>query len=208
MTLTSDWVDDLLVEVPAAMEETVDRAVVAAIQSFFRVSEAWRYEEDVYLYPGVHEFALSPPADTYVASLLHAVVTYPNGDTVELKSVPPHQFRKGPHGDPAACYVTDASLFVDGELEGGVVHVSVVVQPKRTITAVPDSLGDKWFDYIRSGAMARLLTMADRPWTDMTRGFAVAATYEARFDAGVELARREARGDRSRPVRTVAYGGY
>lgn len=69
---------------------------------------------------------------------------------------------------------------------------------------VPEFLFHQYRDVVVRGALARLLRMGGRDWTDKRQ----AAEYQSIFEMDVLRARSQADAEFGQPVLTVAYGGY
>ena len=198
MVMVQDWVDSIQSDVPEPLDSLIARQVRYVIQEFFRLSEAWRHEERLPVLD-INVLLEEMPLNTYVASTRYAYFEpAEREERRKLTSNLPH--RIGSRNEISEFAHSGNTILLDA-FEKGTLEVSVVVQPSRNIDSVPDSLGDKWFDVIRRGAIARLLAMPDRPWTNNR----ASAQYEAYFREGIALAKREVRQDRSRPKRTVRF---
>ena len=199
MAVVQDWVDSIRMDISEPLDSTVARQVRYAIQEFFRGSESWRHMERVALTSDKAEL-MGMPDETYIASTRYAYFEPEGRDTrIKLVSELPHRIEQANRVSTFA-HSEGNTVLLDA-FEAGTLEVSVVVQPNRNIDSVPDSICDKWFDVIRRGAVARLLSMPDTTWEN--RGSA--SSYEAHFREGIAKAKREARRDRSRPKRTVRF---
>lgn len=202
MATVQDWVDSIRMDVSEPLDTMVARQVRYAIQEFFRLSEAWVHSERVELTGDTAELS-SLPINTYVASTKYAYFE-PAGRDGRYKLVSELAHRVGKAGRVGTFAHRDNTILLDA-FEKGTLEVAVVVQPNRSIESVPDSLCDKWFDVIRRGALARLLSMPEKLWSDAR----AAAAYEMHFREGITMAKREVRDDRSRPKRSIKFNqGY
>lgn len=85
------------------------------------------------------------------------------------------------------------------------VTLRVALQPSRTATTIPDVVGERFGEAIAAGAIARMLIMPGKEWTNPQ----MAAYHMGVYEAGVSDALvRRARGnsDHSLTVRPYAYG--
>lgn len=198
MASVQEWVDSVRMDVSEPLDSMVARQVRYALQEFFRMSEVWVHSERIELV-GDKAPLTTLPDNTYVASTKYAYFE-PEGrnDRIKLVSELAHRIE---HASRVGTFAHDGDTILLDAFENGTLEVAVVVQPSRSIDSVPDSLADKWFDIIRRGAMARLLSMPDRVWTNVR----VAGAYEMHFREGIVKAKREARDDRSRPKRSVRF---
>lgn len=198
MANVQEWVDSIRMDVPEPLDTTVARQVRYAIQEFFRASEAWLHTERIELVEDNAPLE-NMPDKTYVAATKYAYFEPEDRDgRYKLTSELPHRLTPATR---VGCFAHSGNRILLDAFEKGTLEVSVVVQPNRNIESVPDSLGDKWFDVIRRGAVARLLSMPEKEWSNPR----AAATYEAHFREGIAKAKREARDDRSRPKRSVRF---
>ena len=74
------------------------------------------------------------------------------------------------------------------------VTMRVAIVPTRTSTTCQDFLFEDWAEHIASGAIARLLTVPGKAYTN----FALAPAHQARFQAGINFARQQANRGRVR----------
>ena len=199
--LLTEWVEDLRIEVPAAIDRTIARALTFALQEFFRDSEAWRLSEDLSLVVGEVEYYLSLPSNTYIASLDFAYISSDSVAKTKLIHTLPERIDHDVEGLPTYIAAVQDKVVVDCVSEPVDASIGVVVQPNRNVTEIPDLLADKWFEYIRAGALMRLTSMSQKDWTDA----AAAQAHAMTFNYGIEKAKREAREYRSRPKRSVKF---
>jgi len=193
MTSIQEWVDDMVVEVPSCLDETVIRAVKFAIQEFFGESEAWRFKQGITLVPDTVEYLLLLPTETYVLANDYAKVKYSDG-VEELTSIKLSDINPAAIGRPTEFAATAGRLFVDTVSEQAECEIGIIVKPTRNIEEVPDELADKYFEAIRSGALYRLKSMHGKDWTDV-KG---ALNHERNFQVCIAKAKREAKQLRSR----------
>ncbi|AHG22192.1 hypothetical protein Z042_23190 [Chania multitudinisentens RB-25] len=70
----------------------------------------------------------------------------------------------------------------------GRVHIDVAVEPRRSVSEVPDVLADDYLDVVAAGALNDLFMMPGKPWSDPQR----AAFFNAQFVEGYRRAYRDA----------------
>lgn len=198
MADVQEWVDSIRSEVPEPLDSAVARQVRYAIQEFFRSSESWVHIERIEVVEDTVPLA-ELPAQTYVASTKFAYFE-PQGrnERFKLTSTLPHRINDD--GRISMFAHSGGTILLNG-FEKGTLEIAVVVQPSRSVDSVPDLLADKWFDVIRRGAVARLLSVPDESWSNHS----AAARYEGHFREGIAKAKREARRDRDRPKRSVRF---
>lgn len=198
MADVQEWVDSIRSEVPEPLDSAVARQVRYAIQEFFRSSESWVHVERIEVQEDTVPLEALPD-QTYVASTKFAYFE-PSGrsERIKLTSTLPH--RVHPDGQVSMFAHSGGTILLDG-FEKGTLEIAVVVQPNRSVDSVPDLLADKWFDVIRRGAVARLLSVPDESWSN----HGSSERYERHFREGIAKAKREARRDRDRPRRSVRF---
>ncbi|MCL1142980.1 hypothetical protein [Shewanella gaetbuli] len=202
MALVQEWVESISLDVPEPMAGTIARQVRMAIQEFFRQSEAWRHRETFTLTGDEYEFILGNlPANTYAYASRHAYITYSTGDRHKLTSTLPERLNPRTQGCPTEFAIDGNVILLSAIPPNGVLEVEVVVQPTRNIGEVDDAVCDRWFEYIRHGALAGLLKAPDRVWTNKS----AAAEHERQFLLGIAKAKREMSRNRSRPKRNVRF---
>ena len=200
--LLSDIADDIEFEAPEAIGATLDRAVLFAVQTFYRKSEAWRHREDVAMDKGTNTYALTLPAGSYILAADFVYYEDPaSSRRTRLTSTLPERVNDELTGPAQEFYTTRTSVVVNPDDESGTLDCGVILCATKSITAIPDDHGDSWFEFFRAGALAKLLNTAGKPWTNRKAG---AQYYDVFYD-GINEARREARNDRSRPKRTVQF---
>lgn len=204
MATVQDWVDAISRDITEPLDGVVARHVRFAIQEFFRESESWRVKETLTLAVGDSRFPLlDVPNDCYPVTLDWAYVTPVAGSRARLEHTLEERIDVSDSGD-ARCVALDTDNFevaLDTEGTAGVLEVRYIVQPSRDIGEVPDLVADKWFNGIKHGAMAYLLSVPDKAWTDPH----ASSNYMMMFRESVAKAKREARRDRSRPRRVARF---
>ena len=76
--------------------------------------------------------------------------------------------------------------------------MTLALQPSQSATGFPSWIGNQYFEDLANGAIARLMIMPNKPWTDLINGAARRAAFEsgmnnARASAVRSLARAEIR---------------
>jgi hypothetical protein len=193
-----------------------------AIRDFFRESECWRHTTTTLLdwTQAVNFPALTAGTELPTATRIKRVdiVKYGSGGA-NLRSVPfytrqqldevwsdweirtsntPEAWTNDPNGAaPRLVPGADAT-------QAGVLQVRSIVVPTSDMTDIDDYFYDEFHDAWRWGALARLLKMPDRDWTNLT----LAAYYEGKEKAAQKLAKSQAEAEFGQPNRReMAYGG-
>jgi hypothetical protein len=85
----------------------------------------------------------------------------------------------------------------------GGLTLRVSLKPSSTATTVEDEIYDEWHEVVAHGALARLLVIPDKPWTNADE----ALFHAGLFEMGVLKAKKRAEDSYSRAHRTISYGG-
>ncbi len=201
MATVQDWVDSITQDIPEPMDGTVARQVRYALQEFFRLSEAWRHRES-FITGGDSSYGLlNLPNNTYAIASRYAYFTSDGRPRYQLTSTLRERLNVLSQEHPSLFALDSGTIYLDTNTPTGLLDVEVVVQPNRNIDEVDDAICDKWFEYIRHGAVASLLRIPDKVWSNAR----AAEPHWALFQQGIELAAREARRDRDRPKRSVQF---
>lgn len=211
----------LRVELPGIPEPILQEGVLKATQEFFKMSECWRHTVPSLLnwttaqtFPTLTQ-GVELPANTRLVRV--DKVKYAN-DGSNLKDVhfrtrqqlddeyPDWEVRTGSSpsrwtndGDGASPRIVPiATADVNGSLQ-----VRAIVAPDNNLTELPDFLFYEFEDTLKHGALARLMKIPGKDWTD----FNSAAAYASLFKVGWEKAKSRANSEYGQPTREVMYGG-
>jgi len=202
MAVVQDFVDEILIETPTALETTIARAVRSSIVEFCKQSECWLHKETIPLVKGTNQYALTLPSDTYILAADYCYYLNPNSsERRQLQSTLPERVNNELTGPTFEFYTDDTNVYINPAQEDGSIDIGVILAPRRQINTIDDSIADKYFEYIRAGALYRLLAQPKQPWSDPN----MAMFYKGVYLDGITLAKREARKDRSRPTRVVNF---
>lgn len=201
MATVQDWVDSIIQDIPEPMDGAVARQVRYALQEFFRLSEAWRHRESILTGGGSSYELHNLPNNTYAIASRYAYFTSDGRPRYPLTSTLLERLDPSDNGNPNLFALDGNTIHLDSNAPSGILDVEVVVQPDRNINDVDDEVCDKWFEYIRHGAVAALLRIPDKIWTN----YGSSETHERAFREGIHLAAREVRRDRSRPKRSIQF---
>ena len=210
------------IEAPGVPEPLLADAVMEAIQDFFCDSECWRHTTTTLLnwtlaenFPPLTQ-GVELPANTRLVRV--DVVKYGAGGT-NLNTIPfrtrqewdgqvagwetqlsssPYGWTNDPHG-AAPRIVPGASA-----TQSGVLQVRSIIAPASTMTDIDDYFYEEFGNLWRFGALARLMAMPGRDWSNS----AMAAYYEAKERDGIKKAKSRAEAEYGQPnQRIMAYGG-
>lgn len=221
MTEISSAYPLIRIEAPGVPEPVLEAAAVEAMQDFFSDAEIWKYTVPALLnwttalvFPALTA-GVEIPAGTRVKRVDE--VKYAS-DGVSLRKLNFHtrqdldgifsdwEVKTGSAplvwtNDPTSAdprIIPIATADVNSSLK-----VRVILVP-TTLTDIPDFFYDEFSNAFRWGALARLLKMPDRDWTNN----ALASVYQRRYDDEIIKAKSRAQAGFGQPnQRTMAYGG-
>ena len=208
------------VELPGIPEPVLNDGVEKAIQQFFKESESWRHTV-----PGLLNWTTAA-----VFPALNAGTEIPTGtrlvrvdnvkyasDGTNLQKVefmtrqqldsdyPDWEVKTGNEplrwtnqGDGTPLIVPIATADVNNSLK-----VRAIIAPDDSLTELPDFLYYEFEDDFKNGALARLMKIPGKDWTNLS----ASAAYASLFKAGITKAKSRANAEFGQPVREVQYGG-
>lgn len=187
-----DLIGPVMAATPGAPEPVVHLAYVDAARTFFRETRAWVTDValgDEYL-PGAFELEL--PEDTAVTDLLQ--VQY-QGTPVRKRTKPqmdrmPARTDTRPTGvraGPDRIYFAPRPTAL-GQISADDVEATAALYPTRSATVLEGEQADRFGEIIEAGALARLLLMPNRPWSEARS----AATYHQIFHMYIDTWRSRA----------------
>lgn len=213
----------LRVELPGIPEPLLADAVRKSIQEFFKKSEAWRHTVPAPLldWTAALVFPALVADDTGIPTGTRLVridqVKYAS-DGVALREIAfrtrqqldiefsdwevktgtnPLRWTNDAHGDePRIIPIADADVLAS-------LQCRAIIAPVDSLTDLPDFLFYEYEDDYKNGALARLMKIPGKDWTN----FAAASGYASLFKAGWMKARSRANAEYGQPCRTTTYGG-
>lgn len=191
----TDLLDDVLPHLAADPSDPVTLAAIkrAAIE-FCRKSWVWHHLPDPQnLRAGTAEYDLDPPAGADIATVIDVQV---GNVPLTPKSIAWLNANLPGWRTTAATskhytqvdtdQVILAPLPADNLTQG--LLMTVALQPSQSATGLPKWLATQYLYAIADGAIARLMLMPGKPWTDLPNG----ADHRARFEAAFNDAREAA----------------
>lgn len=181
-----DYLPDVFLEAPGCPTAIAVNAIRSAAISLCQERNVW--QEDIAriaLVGGVAGAVIAVPADSEIATILD-VLFYPVGQTTGVKVSGPHDERTlntlrpewkdeastGTINTVDACaYVTPLVLRIIPKpvvSQPDAVAVTAALRPTRASTSGPDFLYTDYLETVTTGALAKLLAMGNKPWTDLT----------------------------------------
>lgn len=221
MTELSSAYPKIRIEAPGVPEPLLEDVTKDAMKDFFREAEIWRYTLPTLLnwttaivFPAMTA-GVEIPAGTRVKRVdelkyasdgvsLRKVDFYTRQDMdgvfsdweVKTGSAPLAWTNDPTSDNPRIIPIATAD--VNGSLQ-----VRVILVP-TSLTDIPNFFYDEFHDAWRWGALARLLKMPGRDWTNPP----MAAFYQNRYDEEIKLAKSRAQAEFGQPnKRIMAYGG-
>lgn len=155
------------------------------------------YREDIppgTVSAGVDDYTITPPTDTRVTTFISFQYDGSpiNGYTEEALDRLDRNWRLGKEGTPTAYTMLAPDRFKlnripELEIIDGMI-IRIALKPTETTTEVDEVFYDDWQQAAISGALANLLAMPKKPWTDMR----LAKENGAIFNGEVQRARARA----------------
>jgi hypothetical protein len=221
MTEISSAYPKIRIEAPGVPEPLLEDVTADAMKDFFRESECWRYTV-----PGLLDWttalvfpALAAGTEIPAGTRVKRVdeVKYAS-DGVSLRKINFHTRQdlddyysdwEVKTGNTPLVWTNDPTSdnpriipIAQADVTGSI-KVRAILVP-TTLTDIPDFFYDEFHDAWRWGALARLLKMPDRDWTNN----ALAIFYQGKYDDEIERAKSRAQAEFGQPnQRTMAYGG-
>lgn len=221
MTVAVDQLYNIIrVELPGIPEPILVEGVRKSVQEFFKRSESWRYTV-----PGLLDWttalgfpALAAGTEIPVGTRVMRVdeVKYAS-DGVSLKPITfktrqqldgelsnwevltgstPQRWTNDNDYSPRIIPIATANVT-------GSIKVRVILAPIDTLVVLPDFLYYEFEDDFKNGALARLMKIPGKDWTN----FAASSAYASLFRAGYIKAKSRANAEFGQPCRETSYGG-
>lgn len=199
----SDFIDEVLPYLAADPSNPVtENAIKRAVIEFCAGSWIWKYLPDPSsTTAGEPYYDLEPPTGADVTVVMHVALDgMPlTHRSIEWLDVELPRWRTTT-GTPKYFSQTDSEQILlapapDSSMTDGLT-MTLAVQPSQSATAIPAWLGNQYFEDLSNGAIARLMLMPNKPWTDLINGadrrnLFQAAIANARATAVRSLARAE-----------------
>lgn len=210
-TALTAFLSEVMPSVPGCPHPVAINAVRSAARELCEKAPIWKNTPTaINVVAGTMEYAFAPATGTLVAGVVFAAY---NGNEIfpkteqQLDAIDP-AWRTTSSGDPK--YYTQLSQRQIAlvpkpgtTLSGGLV-LRVSLKPSPTATTVDDSVYEEWREEIAAGALARLMMMPNKPWTNQDE-----AVFQAGlFMNGIRKAQKRAEDSyMPRAHRTISYGG-
>lgn len=149
-----------------------------------------------------NEYPLSVPDQATFSAIRWAKFSHGSEEPYRLMSINPRSIDKSVSRPTQFYRKGDDAIVLNVGKEGELI-TSLVLIPSRKFTELPAEETERWFEYIRAGALHRLMMVPGKAWSNLE----VAAYYRSVFEAGITRARRYGSRAGERVSRTVSYGG-
>lgn len=180
MANITDFVDDVRIEVPGAMDGVIASAVRKVVREFCRKTTRWRVDlADLTLVLGQTAYVPGSISTTIQLPIDGELVLYVGGkqngiplDATRKEDMDAVKFnwQVEQGSQMLRFYPSDPLTFNVYPIPSDVtypVQIRAAFMPAVDAATCPDFIMDDWQETITAGAVGRLLNMADRPWTDM-----------------------------------------
>jgi hypothetical protein len=205
----SDFLPEVLPHVPGCFDAMAKNSVLNAAIAFCERTGAYRQELDpMQIDAGVSDYELEVPTDTITYKILRVGV---DGEPIDPKS--PKQLDienagwQAKTGTPFAYYVKDIRRTLrlvytpESSIVNGLV-IEVALKPVKGATKFEVAFFEEYYDDIAAGALAELLSMSAKPWTNSRKAAEALDRFnKAIANHSVEAAKAQA----NAPLRTVPY---
>lgn len=209
------------IEAAGVPEPLLEDVVADSMKDFFRESEIWRYTV-----PGLLDWtmaltfpAITPGTEIPTGTRMKRVDELKYGSDGTSLAIVEFRTRQDldcvysdwevKTGSSPLAWTNDPTsdspriIPIATEDKAGTLKLRVILVP-TTLTDVPDFFYDEFHDAWRWGALARLLKMPERDWTNNP----LAAYYKGLYDDEIMRAKSRAKAEFGQPnQRTMAYGG-
>lgn len=220
MTAITDYRNFISVELPGCPNPLIDDAVRRTVREFLTRSEAWLYTS-----PTLIDFdgtildltALVEGTDIPTGSealRIKRLQRVSDGCEVEFKT--DYQLREyiqanwqDKTGTRPTYYTHDEPLTVTlyptpDTAVVGEIRAKFALTLNKSATDFPDWIDARWQEPLMFGAMAKLLKIPGKDWTDPK----LARDYDLPFRNAINEAKSKSMASFNQPRRTVRYGGY
>jgi hypothetical protein len=189
----SAWDDEVATRVHGARLTFIRHQVKLAAIDFCKRAWPWIVDQGpISIAATQNEYDWEPPANTQIVRVLQAWLDkrpiYPKTRN-ELSDLYGDYMRAD---GPTQYYIQDTpNSFIlvprPNSTSSDGVTAKVAIAPKRSATGLDSKIFDRYHDEIADGAVARLLVMSKKPWTDMNLG----AAMTSKFDDVISAAKTE-----------------
>lgn len=177
----------IIPDVPGCPDPMVNLALVSAAREFCQRSGAWLEWADTFdATGGTQRFDFDLPSQTELVAAKRATVDGNDVSVLGRASLPPGWDQTGFTFDKRALIHIDFTEFVLYPVPSSGTKVSILMalKPDQTALGVSDAVFTGHSEVIAKGALKRLLSQPNKPYTDLNS----AAIANSQFETGVHLA--------------------
>ena len=183
--LTVDlWMKPLLARLSGATESTVRCELGAAIREFYLQSRAWREQIGPYNVYANNDLVWLNPVDAYSYVVWVRGAWLQDGDRRDYLAASTFRDTRPTTGRPTAFSTPDPYVLrlhpVPDTAMGAVLWIDAALAPAVDASRFPNIAATHHFDAILEGALARLLVIPNKPWTDPVLGMRYSQTFRRR----------------------------
>ena len=174
-------------------DPVIEHAIKMATIEFCAESWIWRHlHAAIDIAADQQDYALDIPEESVAALVLSASLDDKPLDPMAVDALDLASPRwRVLTGDPEYVTQVDPDGFMLSPIPtttDGQLYLTVALQPSMDSDGAPDWLLNKYAEALADGALARLMVMSDKPWTDIDGG----AYRRIRFDVAIAKARASA----------------
>ena len=188
----SQWLPYVQVNVPDCPKALIVEAIRQKVIEFCQKSLFLRQELDgFYTVADDNEYDLSPPIDNNIAQLLMLKV---NKRELEPKTQDDmeeiYQEWRDQSGEPQYFFLknTYTAILVPKPISIYPVRILVALKPTQAAQGVDEIIFEEYKDAIKHGALAYLMLMAEKTWSNPN----MSAFYQSQFDAAIQESKMRA----------------
>ena len=181
----TQWLPYVQVNVPDCPKALIVEAIRQKVIEFCQRSLFLRQELDgFYTVANDNEYDLSPPVDNNIAQLLMLKV---NKRELEPKTQDDmeeiYQEWRDQSGEPQYFFLknTNTAILVPKPIGVYPVRILVALKPTQAAQGVDEIIFEEYKDAIKHGALAYLMLMAEKTWSNPN----MSAFYQSQFDAAI-----------------------
>lgn len=197
--------DDFLLEInpkaPGCPAPAAYQAILQACDDLCVRTKTWRYSDDIII-SGTDEIDFFPPSGAVLIDFESVLF----GDTpLEAKTIKwmdqcMRGWRRGTiEGVPRFYTQLDMNTLRIAPIDNGTLTVNCWLKPAMDADQVPDFLFEQWHEVIAWGALGRILSTPNQPFTDVQMGAAYLAAFMQKLDG---IAFKGTTGQQRAPLRT------
>jgi hypothetical protein len=188
----TQWLPYVQVNVPDCPKALIVEAIRQKVIEFCQRSLFLRQELDgFYTVADDNEYDLSPPVDTNIAQLLMLKV---NKRELEPKTQDDleeiYQEWRDQSGEPSYFFLknTNTAILVPRPIGVYPVRILVALKPTQAAQGVDESIFEEYKDAIKHGALAYLMLMAEKTWSNPN----MSAFYQSQFESSIQESKMRA----------------